>query len=87
MVVSPLSLDDGALCVRTGYTSTTAVRHLLYCCTTHGAWVDRFVGVTAVLIQQWVDRLVPVVCCCRVSTPVRVFFFLFFSRYTGPALA
>ena len=28
-------------------TSTTAVRHLLYCCNTW--WVDRFVGVTVVL--------------------------------------
>ena len=50
MVDSPLSLDDGALCVRSGHTSTTtAVSHLLNCFITHGGWVDRFVGVTAVL--------------------------------------
>ena len=66
------TLDDGALCVRSGYTSTTAVSHLHYCSITHGASVDRFVGVTAVLrtavllyvVQGcgWVDRFVPVVC-------------------------
>ena len=44
------SLDDAALCVRAGHTSTTtAVSHLLYCCMTHGGWVDRFAGVTAVI--------------------------------------
>ena len=47
---SPLStMERCAYELDTWYTSTTAVSHLLYCCITHGGWVDCFVGVTAVL--------------------------------------
>ena len=64
--------------------------------------MDRFVGFNAVLRTAlllkycctaaaqgcgWVDRLFPVVRCCRVYTRVRGFVFFFFSRYTGPTLA
>ena len=90
MVVSPLSLDDGALC---GYELDT---HLYYCCKSfavllHNTWwvggslrghhcCNTYRCCTA-LVQGcgWVDRFVSVVCCCRVSTRVRVcvmFFFL-----------
>ena len=41
-------------CVRTGYTSTTAVRHLLYCCNT---WVGGWIG-------WWVSLLYYVLLYC-----------------------
>ena len=37
MVVSPLSLDDGALCVRTGYTSAAVSN--LFAVLLYNAWV------------------------------------------------
>ena len=63
-------LDDEALRVGTGHTSTTtAVNHLTYCCITHRGWVDRFVGTTyccTAVVQGcgWVDGFVRVLLTC-----------------------
>ena len=46
-----------------------------HCCTTYCC-----TAVRAVQGCGWVDRFVPVVCCCRVSTRVRGLFFVFFSH-------
>ena len=94
-MVSPL--DDGVLCVRTGYRFTTAVRHLLYCCITRGGWVDRFVGVpavprTAILLWccntgLWVGASVRSCGVVAVSCShgfVGCFFFLFFLPLYRP---
>ena len=68
----------------------TAVRHLLYCCITHGGWVDRFVGVTAVLrnavllyyrvVGWWIGSFL---WCVAVVCPRGFvgYFVLSFSRY------
>ena len=89
MVLSPLSRRWSA-----AYELDTHLLLLLYviCCTavTHG-WVDRLVGVTAVLrtavlwyrvVGGWIGLFVAVVCL-----RVRGLLFSFFSRHIGAALA
>ena len=73
-------------------TSTTAVRHLLYRCTTWwvgGSLRERhcFTTPSCTAVSGWVHRFVAVVCSCRVSTASwRIFFFLslFFSPLNRP---
>ena len=82
MASSPLSLDHGALCLRTGYTSTTAVSHLLYSCNTWwvgGSLRGRHCCTTYCFtaVSGRVDRIVAVVCCGRVSTASCFFVFVF----------
>ena len=71
--------------VPTGYTSTAAVRPLLYCCNTWW-WEDRFVGVTASSCTGlWMG--VSVRWCVHEFVGYYYFIFFLFSRYyAGPAL-